>query len=117
MLLFLFTFILFFQPEEIAFEKGSFHNLKKYFKNLPVEIHSKTLSIPAGIYGARQGFYILKKRNFKILDIKEIPLPNLPGKFKFYILNCKKEDKDFKMLLLLQNYKKDWTVQSFREVP
>lgn len=117
MIVFFYIFILLFQPEELIVEKGSFYNLKKYFKQIPVELQSRTLSIPSGIYGAKQGFSILLEKNFKILKFEEIPLPNLPGKFKFFILNCKKDDINFKAFLILKNYKKKWIVQSFKEIP
>lgn len=118
MKIFLIILFLFSQSFEKPFlEKENFYSLKKYFKEIPVEISSKTLGIPKGLYGAKQGFFIIYEKKFKIIDFKEVPLPNLPGKFKLFILNCQKDQKNFKIFLLLKYFKKKWVVQSFKEIP
>jgi hypothetical protein len=116
MKIFLSVFLLFSQPFTFI-EKDNFYNLKKYFKEIPVEISSKTLEIPTGLYGPKQGFFIIYEKKFKILEFQEIPLPNIPGRFKLFILNCQKDEKNFKAFLLFKNYKKKWVVQSFKEIP
>ncbi|MEJ5165928.1 MAG: hypothetical protein WHV67_02745, partial [Thermoanaerobaculia bacterium] len=73
-MVFFYIFFLLFQTQELIIEEGSFFNLKKYFRQIPVELQSRTLSIPSGVYGAKQGFSILLEKNFKILKIEEIPL-------------------------------------------
>lgn len=112
-----FNLILLFQIQFPSLKTGEISFLKPYFRQIPVEISSKSLNIPFGVYGAKQAFYILKEKKFKIENFREETIPNIPGKFKLFILNCNIEGKEFKIFLLMKNYKKRWLVQSFKEIP
>lgn len=110
-------FLLFSQTGGLFIKSGNVQFLKDFFKYIPVEIQSDTLKIPQGVYGPEQGYLIISEKKFQISDFEEVPLPNIPGKFKLYILNCKKGDKNFKVLFLIKYFKKKWVVQSFKEIP
>ncbi len=115
---FIIFLILFFQNlSEPLLHKKNVKELKDYFKEIPVEAYSLTLNIPEGIYGPKQFYFIILKKNFEILEIKEIPLPNLPGKFKMFLLQCKRDEKVFRISIFMKYHKKKWLIQSFKEIP
>lgn len=91
--------------------------LKNYFKEIPVEISSETIEIRKNIYGAKQAYNLLKEKRFEILKLKEMPLGNLPGKLKLFLMECKKDNKTFKVFVTFKFYKKKWIIISFKEAP
>lgn len=109
--------IFLFQIQFPSLKTGEISFLKPYFKDIHIEIFSKSLKIKPGIYGPKQAFYILNEKKFVIVNFREEALPNIPGKFKLFILECSKGEKEFKIFLLFKNYKKKWVIQSFKEIP
>ncbi len=113
----IFLILLFQNLKEPLLYKKNLKEFKDYFKEIPIEAYSLTLNIPEGIYGPKQFYFIILGKNFEILEVKEIPLPNLPGKFKMFLLQCKKGEKRFKINIFMKSHKKKWLIQSFKEIP
>lgn len=112
-----YIFILYQINEVHSIKISDISSLKKYFNKIPLEIYSKTLKIERGLYGPDQGFALISREKIKIENSKEIPLPNIPGKLKLFVLNCKSQNTEFKIIILFKSYKNKWIIQSFKEVP
>jgi len=85
-----------------------------------VEISIPSLNIPSGLYGPQQTWELwdrVRKREKPGLGrVEEIPLPNVPGKFKLYLVEMKGAFGVIRISAILKKWGDDWTLQSVREV-
>jgi hypothetical protein len=85
-----------------------------------VEISIPSLNIPSGLYGPQQAQELwdrLRDReNPGLGRVEEIPLPNVPGKFKFYLVELRLSARVIWLRAILKKWGDAWALQSVREV-
>lgn|GEM_PF-3700788 len=85
-----------------------------------VELAVPSLGIPSGVYGSQQARAIWSRlrafENPSLIAAEEIPLPNVPGKFKFILVELQSPGRAVWLRTILKRRGDVWVLQSVREV-
>jgi len=85
-----------------------------------VEISIPSLDIPSGLYGPQQARALLNRirarEGSELGRVEEVPLPNVPGKFKMYLVEWRMTSRPVWLRAILKKRGDAWALQSVREV-